>query len=98
MKKILAELINGLTDDQFLEFYEKVKKEAELIKKQKRLNEIDQKFRDKGIKCPNCKSYHCVKNGHNPEGKQKYLCKKCRASFDAFRHHFTYWSHLNYEQ
>ncbi|WP_425379231.1 hypothetical protein [Spiroplasma endosymbiont of Polydrusus pterygomalis] len=32
------------------EFYEKVKKEAELIKKQKRLNEIDQKFRDKGIK------------------------------------------------
>ncbi|WP_425378753.1 hypothetical protein [Spiroplasma endosymbiont of Polydrusus pterygomalis] len=29
------------TGDQFLEFYEKVKKEAELIKKQKRLNEID---------------------------------------------------------
>ncbi|WP_425289451.1 hypothetical protein [Spiroplasma endosymbiont of Poecilobothrus nobilitatus] len=22
--------------------------------------------------------------------KQKYLCKKCRASFDAFRDHFTY--------
>ncbi|WP_342256485.1 hypothetical protein [Spiroplasma endosymbiont of Poecilobothrus nobilitatus] len=44
----------SLTDDQFLEFHEKVKKEAELIKKQKRLNEIDQKFRDKGIKCPNC--------------------------------------------
>ncbi|WP_425377857.1 hypothetical protein [Spiroplasma endosymbiont of Polydrusus pterygomalis] len=32
MEKILAELINSLTNDQFLEFYEKVKKEAELIK------------------------------------------------------------------
>ncbi|WP_342255885.1 IS1/IS1595 family N-terminal zinc-binding domain-containing protein [Spiroplasma endosymbiont of Poecilobothrus nobilitatus] len=98
MEKIIEELINSLTDDQFLEFHEKVKKEAELIKKQKRLNEIDQKFRDKSIKCPNCQSFYCVKNGHNPEGKQKYLCKKCRASFDAFRDHFTYWSHLNYEQ
>ncbi|WP_425289454.1 IS1/IS1595 family N-terminal zinc-binding domain-containing protein [Spiroplasma endosymbiont of Poecilobothrus nobilitatus] len=56
-----------------------------MIKKQKRLNEIDQKFRDKGIKCPNCQSFYCVKNGHNPEWKQKYLCKKCRASFDSFR-------------
>ncbi|MFX4056738.1 MAG: transposase-like zinc-binding domain-containing protein, partial [Spiroplasma sp. hy2] len=84
MKKIITELINSLTDDQFLEFYEKIKQQADLIKKQKRLNEIDQKFRDKGITCPNCKSFHCVKNGHNSEGKQKYLCKKCRASFDAF--------------
>nr|WP_246534718.1 hypothetical protein [Spiroplasma endosymbiont of 'Nebria riversi'] len=38
-----------LTDDQFSEFYEKVKQQAELIKKQKRLNEIDQKFRAQGI-------------------------------------------------
>ncbi|WP_342264589.1 IS1/IS1595 family N-terminal zinc-binding domain-containing protein [Spiroplasma endosymbiont of Clivina fossor] len=30
------------------------------------------------------------KNGHNSEGKQKYLCKNCRASFDAFRNHFIY--------
>ncbi|WP_342263517.1 IS1/IS1595 family N-terminal zinc-binding domain-containing protein [Spiroplasma endosymbiont of Clivina fossor] len=98
MEKIIQELVNILTDDQFLEFYEKVKQQAELIKKQKRLNEIDQKFRAQGIKCPKCESYHCVKNGHNSEGKQKYLCKNCRASFDAFRNHFIYWSHLNYEQ
>ncbi|WP_440137656.1 IS1/IS1595 family N-terminal zinc-binding domain-containing protein [Spiroplasma endosymbiont of 'Nebria riversi'] len=65
-----------------------------MIKKQKRLNEIDQKFRAQGIKCPKCESYHCVKNGHNSEGKQKYLCKNCRASFDAFRNHFIYWSHF----
>ncbi|WP_215825822.1 hypothetical protein [Spiroplasma endosymbiont of 'Nebria riversi'] len=45
MEKIIQELVNTLTDDQFLEFYEKVKQQAELIKKQKRLNEIDQKFR-----------------------------------------------------
>ncbi|WP_440137652.1 IS1/IS1595 family N-terminal zinc-binding domain-containing protein [Spiroplasma endosymbiont of 'Nebria riversi'] len=35
------------------------------------------------MKCPKCESYHCVKNGHNSEGKQKYLCKNCRASFDG---------------
>ncbi|WP_342264352.1 hypothetical protein [Spiroplasma endosymbiont of Clivina fossor] len=60
MEKIIQELVNTLTDDQFLEFYEKVKQQAELIKKQKRLNEIDQKFRAQGIKCPKCKSYHCA--------------------------------------
>ncbi|WP_342263526.1 hypothetical protein [Spiroplasma endosymbiont of Clivina fossor] len=63
MEKIIQELVNTLTDDQFLEFYEKVKQQAELIKKQKRLNEIDQKFRAQGIKWPKCESYHCVKNG-----------------------------------
>ncbi len=54
MEKIIQELVNTLTDDQFLEFYEKVKQQAELIKKkkQKRLNEIDQKFRAQDIKCP----------------------------------------------
>ncbi|WP_440137655.1 IS1/IS1595 family N-terminal zinc-binding domain-containing protein [Spiroplasma endosymbiont of 'Nebria riversi'] len=35
------------------------------------------------MKFPKCESYHCVKNGHNSEGKQKYLYKNCRASFDA---------------
>ncbi|WP_215826011.1 hypothetical protein [Spiroplasma endosymbiont of 'Nebria riversi'] len=65
MEKIIQELVNTLTDDQFLEFYEKVKQQAELIKKQKRLNEIDQKFRAQGIKFPKRESYHCVKNGHN---------------------------------
>ncbi|WP_215826489.1 hypothetical protein [Spiroplasma endosymbiont of 'Nebria riversi'] len=49
MEKIIQELVNTLTDDQFLEFYEKVKQQAELIKKQKRLNEIDKKFRAQGI-------------------------------------------------
>ncbi|WP_342264198.1 hypothetical protein [Spiroplasma endosymbiont of Clivina fossor] len=35
MEKIIQELVNTLTDDQFLEFYEKVKQQAELIKKTK---------------------------------------------------------------
>ncbi|WP_339023901.1 hypothetical protein [Spiroplasma endosymbiont of Agriotes lineatus] len=47
MEKIIEELINILTDDQFLEFYEKIKQQAELIKKQKHLNKIDQKFSDR---------------------------------------------------
>ncbi|WP_215826047.1 hypothetical protein [Spiroplasma endosymbiont of 'Nebria riversi'] len=73
MEKIIQELVNILTDDQFVEFYEKVKQQAELIKKQKRLNEIDQKFRARGIKCPKYESYHCVKNGHNSEGKKIFM-------------------------
>ncbi|WP_215825882.1 hypothetical protein [Spiroplasma endosymbiont of 'Nebria riversi'] len=35
IEKIIQELVNTLTDDKFLEFYEKVKQQAELIKKTK---------------------------------------------------------------
>lgn len=38
MEKIITELKNSLTGDQFLEFAEKIKKRTEIIKKQKRLN------------------------------------------------------------
>ncbi len=38
MEKIIQELVNTLTDGQFLEFYEKVKQQAELIKKNKNKN------------------------------------------------------------
>ena len=28
--------------------------------------------------CPYCKSKEVVRNGHAPNGKQKYLCKDCK--------------------
>ena len=31
--------------------------------------------------CPVCGSVHFVKNGHDHKGKQKYLCKDCKAVF-----------------
>jgi insertion element IS1 protein InsB len=30
------------------------------------------------LHCPSCKSKNIVRNGHAPNGKQKYLCKDCR--------------------
>ena len=35
------------------------------------------------VKCYRCNSDKLVKNGHAPNGKQRYLCKDCqRASLD----------------
>jgi len=30
------------------------------------------------FKCPYCESENVVRNGHSPNGKQKYLCKDCK--------------------
>ena len=31
--------------------------------------------------CPHCHSKKVVKNGHSKQGKQNYLCKKCKRNF-----------------
>ena len=37
----------------------------------------------KAIRCYHCESEKLVKNGHDPQGKQRYLCRSCgRASVD----------------
>jgi len=33
------------------------------------------------IRCPECGSNWCVRNGHHPNGKQKFICKDCGRSF-----------------
>ena len=35
------------------------------------------------IKCPNCKYILAVKNGHNKQGKQRYMCKSCGYQYIA---------------
>jgi len=30
------------------------------------------------LKCPYCESKNVVRNGHSPNGKQKYLCNDCK--------------------
>ena len=30
------------------------------------------------LKCPFCESEDLVRNGHAPNGKQKYICKSCK--------------------
>ena len=33
------------------------------------------------IGCPNCKCTDIVKNGHRPNGDQRWKCNKCKKSF-----------------
>ena len=33
------------------------------------------------VRCPECGSNWCVKNGHQKNGKQKFMCKDCGRSF-----------------
>jgi len=35
----------------------------------------------KDICCPSCKCNDTVKNGHHPNGDQRFRCKKCKKSF-----------------
>ena len=35
------------------------------------------------IKCPNCKYILAVKNGHNRQGKQRFMCKLCGLQYIA---------------
>lgn len=42
----------------------------------------DERF-SKGRVCPRCGCTHVVRNGHRPDGVQRYLCKDCDESFVA---------------
>lgn len=37
----------------------------------------------KGRACPHCGSVHVVRNGHQKNGAQRYLCRDCGKSFEA---------------
>lgn len=40
----------------------------------------DERF-SKGRVCPHCGCMHVVRNGHRPDGGQRYVCKDCGKSF-----------------
>ena len=46
--------------------------------------------------CPECGSLHFVRNGHDPKGRQKYLCKDCKASFRSVSDTLFYRSRISY--
>ena len=46
-------------------------------------------MQDNGMKCPRCCSDKVCKNGHK-NGKQRFLCKKCRRQFVEFRTQMGY--------
>ncbi len=93
----LIDVLKNKKDEEFIKIIRHFKNRIKQIEKKEKLDAIDKKFKEKGIQCPNCKSYWCVKNGFK-NNKQKYLCKDCKSSFDALRNHFLHWSHLSHEQ
>ncbi len=46
--------------------------------------------------CPECGSLHFVKNGHDPKGRQKYLCRDCKTSFRSVSDTLFYRSKISY--
>jgi transposase-like protein len=93
-EKEAMKFVETLSDEVFIKVIRNSEDRIQKIKKEEKNAAIDEIFREKGVECPKCKSIKCVKNGKK-DGKQKYLCKDCKASFDAFRNHFSYWSHLS---
>ncbi|WP_342254130.1 IS1/IS1595 family N-terminal zinc-binding domain-containing protein [Spiroplasma endosymbiont of Zeiraphera isertana] len=83
----LIDVLKNKKDEEFIKIIRHFKNRIKQIEKKEKLDAIDKKFKEKGIQCPNCKSYWCVKNGFK-NNKQKYLCKDCKSSFDALRNHF----------
>lgn len=48
--------------------------------------------------CPECGSLHFVKNGHDPKGRQKYLCRDCKTSFRSVSDTLFYRSKISYHE
>ena len=45
----------------------------------------------KDICCPNCNCNNIVKNGHRPNGDQRWRCKQCKKSFQVeYRYNANY--------
>ncbi|MBQ6334853.1 MAG: hypothetical protein IJI46_07295 [Erysipelotrichaceae bacterium] len=48
--------------------------------------------------CHECGSLHFVKNGHDPKGRQKYLCRDCKTSFRSVSDTLFYRSKISYHE
>ena len=48
--------------------------------------------------CPRCGSVHFKKNGHDDDGKQRYMCKNCKKSFSESTSSFFYHCRLPKEK
>lgn len=96
-KNEIKEILNELSDDIFIEIFRENKNRIKQIEKKEKFKAFEQKFKEKGIQCPDCNSFICVKNG-NKDYKQRYKCKNCNITFHAFKKHYFYWSHLSHDQ
>ncbi|WP_342254795.1 hypothetical protein [Spiroplasma endosymbiont of Zeiraphera isertana] len=57
----LVDVLKNKKDEEFIKIIRHFKNRIKQIEKKEKLDAIDKKFKEKGIQCPNCKSYWCVK-------------------------------------
>lgn len=93
----LLEILNDLSDEIFIEVFRKSQKRIKEIEKKEKFKAVEQKFKEKGIQCPDCNSFLCIKYG-SKDSKQRYKCKSCNITFHAFKNHYFYWTHLSHDQ
>ncbi|WP_342217855.1 transposase-like zinc-binding domain-containing protein [Spiroplasma endosymbiont of Amphimallon solstitiale] len=96
-KNTVKEILNNLSDKDFIEIFRENKTRIKQIEKKEKFEAVEQKFKEKGIQCPDCSSFLCTKYG-SKDYKQRYKCKSCNITFHAFKNHYFYWSHLSHDQ
>jgi len=96
-KNRVKEILNNLSDKDFIEIFRENKTRIKEIEKKEKFEAVEQKFKEKGIQCPDCNSFLCTKYG-SKDSKQRYKCKSCNITFHAFKKHYFYWSHLSHDQ
>lgn len=57
------------------------------------LDALESRF--SSFKCPICGSVHIIRNGHYPNGMQKYKCYDCHCTFNIYKNTFLECSKLN---
>ncbi|WP_342253852.1 hypothetical protein [Spiroplasma endosymbiont of Zeiraphera isertana] len=55
----LIDVLKNKKDEEFIKIIRHFKNIIKQIEKKEKLDAIDKKFKEKGIQCPNCKSYWC---------------------------------------
>ncbi|WP_308150208.1 hypothetical protein [Spiroplasma sp. AdecLV25b] len=96
-KNDIIEGLNKLSDKDFIEIIRNSEQRIKIIGKKEKLAAVEEKFEKKGVQCPDCDSFQCIKNG-TKDYKQRYRCKSCNITFHAFKKHYLYWSHLSHDQ
>ena len=90
--------IYNLLPEEIDEIIEKLTSALEIVKRRKNTNaKFATNIKEKR-ECPYCQSQHIVKNGHDRNKVQTYICKNCKKKFNASSMTLVAHIKLNYEQ
>lgn len=90
--------IYNLLPEEILEAIEKLKNALTIVKSKKNTNSKCVEKLIESRECPRCKSVNIIKNGHDKNKVQTYLCKDCQKKFNVCSNTLIARSKLSYEQ